>query len=168
LPYAGWKSRADEGSVGIECDRPAGDGYPALTKSFSLTRDDGSVRVAVRVSGDNAHGTLRLGQEFNLTPVSIGHTVLETVDPHGRLTRIGPVGGVFGDVASLVARDSLGGYTVRFECDGPLDVWAGVLSTVSNSEAGCEQIPQQICILFSRALRSGVTGLEMCIRFSEP
>jgi hypothetical protein len=168
FPYAGWRSRADERSVGVDCDRPAGRGYPALTKSVSLTRDDGAVRVAVRISGEGARETLRLGQEFNLTPVSIGDTVMETVDPHGRLTRVGLAGGVFREVASLVVRDTLGGYTLRFVCDAPLELWAAVLSTVSNSEAGCEQISQQISLLFSRTVRPGGTGLELSLRFAGP
>jgi hypothetical protein len=134
-------------------------GPGSTTKRFSVAPGEAVIRCRIAPGA----GILHVGQEFNLTPTSIDETVL-TLTAAGTEKPLRPPFEAAA-VTSLRLADPHSGVTLSLSSPLPLVVWADRVCTVSNSEAGYEEIPQQIALLVWQPATSG--EMDVTVSFAQ-
>jgi alpha-amylase len=128
-------------------------------KRFTVEPAEAVIRCRVAPGA----GTAFVGQEFNFTPTSIDEAVL-TITCAGVEKTLRPPFEAQGVTAVRLA-DPHSGVTLSLSSPVPLVAWADRVCTVSNSEAGYEEIPQQIALLVWQPAKFG--EMDVTVSFAQ-
>ncbi len=166
--YGECRSTMDDRSLILEMTAAPGDGWPRMSKVVSLDRAAAMVRVKLSADGPGGAAPFFIGQEFNLTPTSLRESPMKASDASGRRFDVPFEGGKFPDVVSLRLLDRFASLSLTMTASSPVVLWVSPLCTVSNSEAGFEEICQQISILLWRKVLGEVLeSLDMAVRMDK-
>ncbi len=148
--YACEAHNADAGTIALSA--PGG-----AAKRFSVDTGGKAIRCLITP----VPGAVHVGQEFNLTPTSIDDAVLTLVGAAGEKSVRPPF--EVDDITAIRLFDPHSGVTLSIISAHPLLVWGDRVCTVSNSEAGYEEIPQQLSLLLWQRPRSGPMEIAVSI-----
>jgi alpha-amylase len=146
----------------LELSRPEGR-YPATRKTYRLDALAPRLEVSLGFDAPGGFVPFQAGTELNLTPTSLLETAVTATNVDGRSFPVPPQGIELADVVSLRLADGHKGLVLTVTAAEPCTLWAGILASVSNSEGGYEEIPQEFSFLLFRRISRPGEGITLTL-----